>query len=519
MLRPIFLPFPNNQLFMLPLSKNTRNFFHRSPRTSLVYISLTAFLLSAPTQADQDTELRLNQDLDLTSEQREQQLLEDERAKDQPLPNLIVDGQEYEVRHNRNDLGRALYVALNNRNWPVAARFLAAYRTLENPDPMLLHYAQGKLARLRGNLVQAEGEYRALLALKKDFLPGRLELARVLFENHNNREALQRFASILQDLPTSEAHTLGVRHTVNTFLQALEQRRSWQGRIAYGTIYSDNINVSSGSETCLIWFDAENCYINRTVPSPIEAGGTDFEVALEKSLFLPGHGSLQLKALAYGDRYSDHGQYNQSTYIANTGYQYRDARDQYAAGPLYEYADAGNKSLYHAWGGFAEWMHFSSPATAFKLRSDYKQMRYRREAHTRFDGGMTSLRATAWHRLGTQWTLFGGLDAVDRNAEEAVSGYEQYGARLGLAAPLWGWGDMTLFASLRHKRYDEYNALLEARREDLEQRYTAILRAPRMTFFGVIPSLTLEHTRIRSNVDWLYSYRENVASLKFERRF
>lgn len=489
------------------------------PISLVICTSLVVCFRAGPVQADQDTELRLNQGLELSTEQREQELLEEERAKDQSLPSLIVDRQEYEVRRNRDDLGRALYVALRDRNWSAAERFLNAYLELDNPDPMLVHYAQGKLARLRGNMDQAKQEFKALLALQPDFLPGRLELARVLFENHENREAERRFRAIKGELDPAQPHTEAVRRSVDTFVRALEERHSWHGRIAVGPSYSDNVNLSSESETCLIAYSNGFCFISRSVPAAVEAGGLDFEAALEKDFFLPGHGSLVVQALAYGDRYRDHSVYNQSTYIASAGYQYRNARNTYTVGPVYEYADYGNDSLYHAWGGFGEWMHYWSPRTAFKLEGDHKQMRYRRDVYSRFDGGMTSLNATLWHQLVARWTVFGGLDGVDRNTEESFSSYEQYGVRLGMAAPLWGWGDMTLFASLRQKRYDTHNPVLEVRREDIEQNYTAILRFTQLALAGVVPSLTLEHARVRSDVGWLYSYEQNEASLKFEWRF
>ncbi|QJX02160.1 hypothetical protein HML84_08800 [Alcanivorax sp. IO_7] len=114
----------------------------------------------------------MNQGLERSAQEREQDLLEEERAKDEPLPDLIINGQTYQVRKNRDDLGRGLYVALRNRNWAAAARFLEAYRALANPDPLLVHYAQGKLARLRGELETAEAEFRALLALKPAFCRG-----------------------------------------------------------------------------------------------------------------------------------------------------------------------------------------------------------------------------------------------------------------------------------------------------------------------------------------------------------
>ncbi len=484
-------------------------------------LAFLLFILPVPAVhgADQDTELRLNQGLERSAREREQDLLEEERAKDQPLPDLIINGQTYQVQNNRDDLGRALYVALRNRNWSAAARFLEAYRALENPDPLLLHYAQGKLARLRGELDTAEAEFRTLLALKPDFLPGRLELARVLFENHETWEARRRFRAIRDQLPDDDPRAAGVRGTVTAFLQAIAERGSWQGRLAAGPGYSDNVNLSSESETCLLMFSNGACFISRSAPEAIETESLGFEAAVEKTLFLPGHHGLFLRGLAYGDRYRDHSIYNQGTYSLAAGYQYRNARNRYALSPLFEYTDYGNDALYQAWGGRAEWMHYRSPRTAFKLEAEHKHLRYDQDAYARFDGASRALYATLWHRLGTDWTLFGGLDGLDRDTREDISSYRQYGVRLGVAKPLLPGIDLTVFASLREKRYDAYSALLDARREDREQRYIAVLSAPRWSLAGLVPSLNLEHARVRSNVDWLYSYEENTASLKVEWRF
>ncbi|MBF5055212.1 hypothetical protein Y5W_00506 [Alcanivorax sp. 521-1] len=461
----------------------------------------------------------MNQGLERSAQEREQDLLEEERAKDEPLPDLIINGQTYQVRKNRDDLGRGLYVALRNRNWAAAARFLEAYRALANPDPLLVHYAQGKLARLRGELETAEAEFRALLALKPAFLPGRLELARVLFENHENREARRRFRDIRDGLPEGDPRADGVRATVTAFLEAIDERGSWQGRLAAGPSYSDNVNLSSESAVCLLMFSNGACFISRSVPEAIKTEGLDFEAALEKTFFLPGHHGLFLRTLAYGDRYRDHSIHNQGTYSASAGYRFRDMNDLYSLAPLFEHARYGNDDLYDAWGARAEWMHYFSPRTAFKLEGNHKRMRYLRDQYSRFDGDLSSVYTTVWHRLGADWTLFGGLDGSDRDTEEDISSYEQYGVRVGLSKPLLDGVEMTLFASLREKRYDAYSALLEARREDREQHYMAILRIPRLSVAGLVPSLNLEHTRVRSNVDWLYSYEENAASLKFEWRF
>tara|TARA_B100000614_G_scaffold234525_1_gene230533 strand:+ start:1070 stop:2578 length:1509 start_codon:yes stop_codon:yes gene_type:complete len=468
--------------------------------------------------ADQDTELRLNQDFERSADQREREFLR--KRGEVELPRLIIDGKEYRVHRNRDELGRALYVAVSRRNWAAALQFLAAYEQLENPDPLLLHYARGGLSRARGNLDNAEKEFRDLLSLKPDFLLGRLELARVLFENHKNNEALEGFRAIKVSLDADRRMTLGVRDTVDTFLQALERRRGWQGRVAVGPTYNDNINLSSESDTCLVAFSNGVCYIRRTLPDATGALGLDYEATLEKEIFLPGHHGLFARGLAYGKVYRDHSIYNQGTANLAVGYRYRDADNLYTFAPLFEFVTQSNDALYGAWGGRAEWMHYFSHLNAFELEADYKYLQHRRwRLAESLDGGLISLRSTVWHQLPHQWTLFGGLDWVERHSEDQASAYRQPGARIGLLKPFNFGVEMTLFASFREKRYETYSALLGARREDREQHYMAILRIPRLSVAGLVPSLNLEHTRVRSNVDWLYSYEENAASLKFEWRF
>ena len=473
--------------------------------------------IARPAAAEEDTELRLNQSIERGAEQREQELLEDERDAGAGLPKLIVDGREYDVAGDVNAMGRALYIAIKRKAWPEALTLLRAYRELDGADPMLVRYAQGGLARARGNLAAAEYQYRRLLGLQAGFLPGRLELARVLFERHKNREALRRFEGVRADLPPGREKTAGVRRSVARFIQALEHRRAWQGRVAAGPAYDDNINQSSESYTCLLRIEDGTCAFDREVPDGIGAYGTAYETTLEKRFFLSGHNSVFVRALGYGDIHDGHHERNQGTLTASAGYRYRDANDLYALAPLYELGRYGGDALYDAWGVRAEWMHDLSVRAALKLEGDFKDMQYRRHRH--YDGGMLSLYATSWYRLPGGWTVFGGLDLADKSGDEAIYAYRCRGVRLGFSRPFRMGVRATLFASLRRRQYDAFNPILEARRRDDEQNYTLIIKAPRLAYRNVVPTLTYEHTRVESNVDWLYSYDRNAVSLKLEYQF
>ena len=65
---------------------------------------------------------------------------------------------------------------------------------------------------LNGDLRGAERSYRQLLALQPDFQPGRIELARVLFENQRDRESEATFRAVLAQLHSDglEENTLVV---------------------------------------------------------------------------------------------------------------------------------------------------------------------------------------------------------------------------------------------------------------------------------------------------------------------
>ncbi|MEJ1965016.1 MAG: surface lipoprotein assembly modifier [Gammaproteobacteria bacterium] len=108
---------------------------------------------------------------------------------------------------------------------------------------------------------------------------------------------------------------------------------------------------------------------------------------------------------------------------------------------------------------------------------------------------------------------------MDSNTPYEVSSYVQKGVRLGTSLRWPGGFNSTLFASYRRRDYGAYSALLEAQRRDQEQNYTAILTVPRWQVFGMTPNITLRHNRVKSNIDWLYTYRKNLVSLKLERQF
>ena len=484
-------------------------------------VPLFLLLFIAPAaQADQDTSLRLNQSIEYRANQQERELLKDELPSDGSAPLLTIDGQAYSVGNNLDELGRAVYLSIERQQWPMAEEYLRRYDALAGHDPMLVAFANGALARADGNLEQAERYYRELLALQADFLPGQLELARVLFENRKDREADQAFNRISSSLSPSDARAMGLGKTVDSFMQALDNRESWQGSIAIGPTWSDNLNQSSESSVTYELATDEGIYrVERSLPKAVSAHGVDYEATLNKRVAISGHHGVFMRSLLYGQAYEEQSKFNEGTLINNVGYSYHDVRNQYALGPSFEFNTLGDDAMYSAWGLRGEWLHTLSATRMFKLEGEYKDMAYKHAINANYEGGIGSVYATLWQALPNRWTLFGGLDLTQRDTRDKTQAYLQKGVRLGVAKDFDLGVSAVLFASYRKRQYDAYSAFLDARRNEDEQGYTFILRAPRLAVYDVVPSLTLKYNKVQSNIDWLYSYDKNSISLKLEKQF
>lgn len=487
----------------------------KTPIWVVALSAIAALPLAADAQQQQDDMRRiLEQRNQAQSDARERAIMKDETDKSRPT--MVVDGREYTVGRNANDVGRALYIALQNKQWSEARSFIDEYLTLPDRDPMLVHYAQGAFARLQGDYAKAQSEYKALLRLKADFLPGQLELARVLFEDQQNAEAKALFSSIEQSIDRSDAKTSGVFDSIGSFQQALTERDHWQGTFALGPAWSDNVNRTSASSNCLIFLEGQ-CYFNRSTPDAVKSIGLEYDAANEKRWSIRGHHGLYARMTLFGQSYRDNSQFNEVTAVVQSGYSFKSGRNAFSLAPSFEYYGLGNQSLYGAPGLHADWSWTISPTSLMKLEGDWKRLGYRRQDYGDYlDGETTSVFATMFKSFGAQWMGFAGVDAVDSQAQEDVDGFFQRGIRVG-GSLQWPTGiQTTLFSSFRWRDYGAYSAVLEARRRDREQGYTLIFRAQRWSWAGFTPVLTFRRNTFKSNIDWLYSYDRDAVSLKFE---
>lgn len=473
---------------------------------------------AAQTPADQDTRLRLDEQIERQKRKSESELFEDADASEAPTL-LEIDGQTYSVGGNVDDMGKALYISVTRKRWADVRRFLTAYEYYPDRDPMLVLFAKGGLARQAGNLGLAEQHYRALLELQPIFLPGRLELARVLFENRKDREAQRIFDSLHAEMAKDGDKAAGVRRTVEAFLAALRRRSAWQGSFAIGPTYSSNLNQSSASYTCLLEAADGTCLIDRKVPDPIAAAGVNFEATLGRDIPLGGHHGIRARALVFGEIFPDHHDYSQAAAIGRLGYRYQSARNILALSPSYEIGSLGSSLLYEAPGVNGEWTHLLSPSATLRFEANYRDLRYRERAYAAQGGPQTDVSLTGWYALPRGWTLFGGPDFSIKDTDDPVNSYRQWGVRFGVHKAFGAHASLLLLGSYRNRKHRAYSDLFAAQRQDDQFNMTAIARFPVFAVAGLVPEIVVQHNRVSSNIDWLYSYERTAASLRLNHVF
>ena len=419
------------------------------------------------------------------------------------------------VERTVDDLGQALYLSLQHQQWPAAAAFLAEYIELPGHDPLLRHYAQGALARVAGDHSRAAQEYEALLAAQPDFLPARLELARVHAEDQRDREAVALFGNQGRYRQQRSGHR-GCARTRGQLSGRVAGTQALGSAVAAGPAWSDNINRSSASRTCLFGV-GDTCLIERTLPEAQRATGLDYDASLERRWALAGHHGLYVRGLAFGQAWRGYSAYNELNASVQAGYSWRSARHTLQLAPSHDYQALGNHALQGSSGVHGEWQYALDARSLLKLEADWKRQRYRygpgRQLRWRTGRAVCHLVPRAQPALDP--VRGRGPDRQQRS--RPANGYRQHGLRLG-AARQWS-GTTATFVSLRHRDYGAWSPLLEARRQDDEQNLIAIVRSERLAVGGLVPSLSLRYACIDSNVGWLYSHDRSLLNLKWERAF
>ncbi|MBD2816307.1 DUF560 domain-containing protein [Xenorhabdus sp. Flor] len=425
-----------------------------------------------------------------------------------------IHGQEFKVKNNLKDIGQALYLAINYQQWSDIRRFLSIYQKLPGHDVMLVNFALGGLARREGNLTLAASLYQKILRQKPNFTRIKLELARVYFEDHKNREAKQ----LMDELSKQHQLPATVLKNIDRYIKAITQRNRWRSSFSLSYIYNDNINMSPNMKPdCLLILKGE-CKIEREIPKAIKEWGSAYHVTLSRRYQLVGHHGILGRGMIDGEVYPHYHNGNENTFLLVSGYNFKSRDHDLSLAPLFEYKQQAGITEYHAVAAKIEWQWAVSDQTFLSAEFEHKRLSYQPLYHWK-NGELSSSYFNLSHAIGNDFILFGGTGWSYRNNQQPAARYQQWGVTAGIAGPLYSGIDGSLFATLKTQRFGAYSALLGAKRQDNEQIYTASVKFPASRILGMTPSVTFRHLHNRSNVSWQYSYDKNEIQIQLEKYF
>ena len=486
---------------------------------------LLCLMLAAvsPAHADEDDTRRPLNQMELNRTEQESAHL----VKEPPPPAdgtalLTIHGTTYRVRDTLEELAPALYMAINLRQWDKVRQFVARYRQLPGHDAALVLMAEGMLARERRDYATAQTKLRTALALNPQFVRAKMELARMLFEDNQSREARALFEQIsISGIPEA------TRPVIEGFQQALNAREAWHGSLSLGAGYNSNINQANGQvdtfQVCYFF----GCFPStRSMPKPIGSAGLFYDLTANRAFQIAGHHHILVRALSYGSYYARYREadpdvhYNDNTSILYAGYDYIDALNDVSITPLFENYYSDRHTIYQAAGARLDWKHNFSQRLQLGFNAQRKHLKFKGSMRQYFDDyDENQFGVYGSYMLDTRTLLYGGLNYTRKLQPLATASSKEYMANIGLYHTFEAGLDVNALALYRRIYNDEEDQFLGGRRKDRQQIYILNIGIPRLAFAGIVPNLYLKHTINASSIDWAYKYDQTEVALKFEKKF
>lgn len=431
------------------------------------------------------------------------------------VPPAVVDSAE---------LMGALLQAVNQEDAAQAEHLLTQYVQQTDHDPDMVLFVQANQAIWQNDIKLAIARYRQLQQRNPQFLRGKLDLARLLFIDKQNREAEALFNEIrLPEKPVIQAK-------VTQYQNALQQRRQWHGSVAVGWGRDSNLNRSNGTTvwrsqyTCVdvdgnLLLDkngnlaCQNINIPATAESPIGSQTAFYEMTLSRQQSIKGNHHLAVNVAAYGNFYPKNHDYDEHNLNVQAAYQYQSYRHSFSIAPIFQAALLDGHLHSSSSGVQMRYGYEFSDKTQADAQIEYKADRYRSDRLKHFNGGQTALFTSLAHQLDSGWLLFGGYDFLQKNSQEKVDSYRRHGVRLGINKSFQAGVDLTAQILWRNTKYRAHNAWFDTTRHDKERIYSLDLALNRFAVKGLTPIVSLKHTHNQSSA-WLNRYRRNEVGVK-----
>ena len=394
------------------------------------------------------------------------------------------------------------------------ADLLTIYQQFPQQDPILVRFAQAKLAKAQGDYEQAIALFEQILAIEPKLTPIRIELAIALLQDQQNKAAAAQFAKAQQaaDLPAD------IKNLLTLYQQILQQRESWQFDFSLNYVRSHNVNNVSNQE-----FIEQTGFKKGEEMLPQKAQGLAFSANLSRTYNFYGHHYWQFENASYGKIYWDNHSFDDMSNRSYLGYAYKTAHSQSQFLPFYERQWYGGHRYKWAQGLRLAHSHWLNPQIQLSLALEYSKNRY--FTHSNLNGHSQLLSSTLlWTPTDNRYFWL-GADFGREHTNQRHYSYDLKTVRIGWGEN-WPWFELaSRFSFSYSQRQYRDNLRLgnvlqfdRARKDQIFALNTSLWKRD-WQLFGITPKLNFQWKKQRSNFPSLYSYHDQQIYVLFEKSF
>lgn len=400
--------------------------------------------------------------------------------------------------------------AILSQNWENLALLLSHYQQMPNVDPLLWHYAQAALAYAKKDHHSAIFHYRQLLARNPNLVYPRFDLALVLAEDQQFREAEREFSHIQANLSPD----LG-KIAANTQMQIAENER-WQPDFYLQYTQTNNVNNASSSPIVSV---NGRIFRKNEESLPQSAKGVRYGFGLSKFQNLRGNHFVGLGLNYNGIYYWDNQDYREQSLSISPSYSYRTARYRLSFSPFIEQNWLGSSRYNYQFGATLSGLRYLNSQWLVSGSFTHLQKRYFDElTASRYNGYQHQISAGLQWQAVKNWRFFANLDGSREIAREKAQTSNKWLARVGAVYQGEKWATQ---ASLGFgKRYfADKHYLFGYKRQDKEYQVNLAVWNRTWHWQGIVPKLNFRYQKIDSNIADFYSRENKEVFFTLEKLF
>ncbi|QLB41195.1 surface lipoprotein assembly modifier [Mannheimia pernigra] len=396
-------------------------------------------------------------------------------------------------------LEEQINTAILRQDWQYLARLLQDYSKQTNTDPLLLDYGLAALAYAEKDHHKAIFHYRQLLAKKPELVYPRFDLALILAENQQFREAESEFRQLT--LPPD------LRQIAEQTQRQIAESERWQPDFYLQYTQTDNVNNASDSSIVNV-----NGRIFRKDPQslPQSAKGVKYGVGLGKMQNIGGNHFVGADFRYDGVYYWNNQDYNEQSLSISPNYSYRTARYRLGISPFLEQNWLGSRRYNYQFGANLNAWRAVNEKWSVSSRFTHLQKRYFEPlTASRYNGYLNQIGLGVQLQAVKNWRFFANLDGSREIAREKAQSSNKFLVKIGAVYQGERWA-MQANIGFGKRYFADPHYLFGYKRVDKEYQANISVWNRHWHWQGIVPKLNFRYQKMDSNIADFYS-RENKS--------